>query len=226
MPPGTPTSHPKRPASEAFGFAVRHWPHVLLSPLLGFTWVTFLHEGAHAAAAVLQGGTVTELSIVPQPGSFGHMQYHFPPGAFASHALVSLAPYLMWAALAGLTSGVALFRPRLPHWLASTAYLWAFVVPLLDIANAAAGYLFGGPGDLKSALGPPDLLWAVALVGAAFVAFVVGFEVQRRLYRDRAVSLAAYVLLAGCGAGLVAVALWAIGPFEGEIARLMRLAGA
>jgi hypothetical protein len=186
-------------------FLRSHLFHLLISPVLGFTVVTLLHELAHAAAAIAQGGTVTELSIVPQAGSYGHMRYHFAAGSPAVRELVSAAPYLMWGTMAGIVVLIALASSRLPHAIASTLFLWLYLVPLLDIANAAIGWLVGAGGDLAHALGPPDQLGAGAMLCFAAAAYAATYFVQRRLYGNRALSAPAYVLISAvAGAGLFA----------------------
>jgi hypothetical protein len=180
------------PLRECGRFLRGHLAHVLLSPLLGFTLVTVLHEAAHALLVVAQGGRVVEFSFVPGGGNYGHVRY---AGAVAFPALVSLAPYLMWGAFALGTAALAWARPRLPFWLTSSLFVWAFAVPLLDIGNAAVGWLAGGSSnDLAHAFGRPgqlDLLGVGLLVVASLVA---GYFVQRRLYQERALSVAGYAL--------------------------------
>jgi len=180
------------PLGECARFFRGHLGHVLLSPLLGLTLVTVLHEAAHALVAAVQGGRVVEFSFLPGGGNYGHVRYE---GAVAFPELVSLAPYLMWGALASGTALVARVRPRLPFWAASSLYVWAFAVPLLDIGNAAVSWLGGGgANDLAQAFGRPVALDGLGVLALTAASIVAGYFVQRRLYGERALSLRGYAV--------------------------------
>lgn len=174
-----------------------HLPHLVVAPCLALTLVTFLHELAHAAAALVQGATVTSFRFLPGAESFGHMSYEPPAGSFFVPALVSLAPCLLWSTFAGGAAVVALFRPKLPYAFASTLFVWFYVVPLLDIAMAVAGWILGSENDLTNALGRSGLLDAFAVALAAPVVFATSFLVQRGLYGERALSVPGYLLVSG-----------------------------
>ena len=183
-----------------------HWLHLLLAipAVVGFTVV---HELAHCAAVWIQGGQVTEFVWLPSPGEWGHMRYEFQRGVVYSPQFISLAPYLCWLLLCLLTGALSL-RPRpWPFWFASTLFVWCFIVPLADIANAALPYLvWTSDNDLLHAFGQPALSIAAVLGIGATVLVCLGFPIQRRLYRERAVGLGAYSLLAACGAvGIIAI---------------------
>jgi hypothetical protein len=191
-------------------FARGHWIHLLLAPLLGLTLVTFLHECAHAALVLVQGGQLLDFSFLPSARGFGYVSYNFPPGADYSVVAISLAPYLMWTAIAAATLLVALLwripgrpeRPEgargtgIPFWAASTLFCWFFAVPLGDCAMACAGYLLGARNDLFHALGPPDEGIALVLALLGVYALLLGFGLQRLLYRERSLSLWGYGTLA------------------------------
>lgn len=164
-------------------------PHVLVAPLLLLVGVTFLHELAHAGVALALGGRVNELVFLPDGQAFGHMRWDAPPGAgFVDHALVSVAPYLMWSAVAAAVLAFAALPNRL-HWLAaSTLFLWGYVVPLGDIA----GNLFAGAGDLYVP-GPDGLLVQGVGAGLLLVAAALGYWLQRRLFGERAVGVGGYL---------------------------------
>lgn len=191
-------------------FLLLHLPHLVIAPCLALTLVTFLHELAHVTAALAQGATVTAFRFLPSTESFGHMSYEPPPGdAFFSPELVSLAPYLMWGTFASAMAVIALFRPRLPYAFSSTLFVWLYVVPLLDIAMAVAGWVSGAPNDLTSALGGAGLEGAfLGLIAAPFV-FAASFLVQRGLYGERALSIGGY-LLVSCAAAIALAAFLAI----------------
>lgn len=190
--------------TRAARFSLLFAPHVLIAPLAFFLGVTFLHEVAHAAAALALGGRVTELAFLPGAENLGHMRWDPPagaPGWFGE--VVSVAPYLMWSGFAAATIVVAALPNRL-HWLlASTLFFWWYVVPLGDIG----WNLLSGGGDL--ALGGLDGLF-LQLVGsiALVVAYAIGYFVQRRLFGERAVDVAGYVAssaLVGGASGIAGV---------------------
>lgn len=176
-----------------------HWLHLVIAPLLGLTMITLLHELAHAAGVILQGGSLLELRFLPTATAFGFVRYTFPPNAAFSAEAISLAPYLMWVCLAHLALLVALLWSSIPFWAASTAFLWLFAVPMGDCAMASVGYLLGSRNDLYHALGPTsvDMALMIALTGA--VAFLLGFGLQRLLYRERALRWGGYSMLVLAG---------------------------
>ncbi len=164
-------------------------PHVLVAPVLFFVGVTFLHETAHASAALAVGGRVHEMVFLPGGDALGHVRWDPPPGAgWIEHTLVSLAPYLMWSAFAAAVIAFAALPNRL-HWLAaSTLFVWGYVVPLGDIA----ANLFAGSGDLH--VPGPDGLAVQAAGGALLLAgAVIGYPVQRRLFGEHAVGIGGYL---------------------------------
>jgi hypothetical protein len=189
-------SSPARYPAELLRFARWHWIHLLLAPLLGLTMVTFLHECAHAAVVLAQGGELLDFSFLPSARGFGYVSYNFPPGADYSAAAISLAPYVMWSGLAATALLVALLWRSISFWAASTLFCWFFAVPLGDCAMACAGYLLGADNDLFHALGPPDEVIALVLMLLGLYVFLLGFGLQRLLYRERALSPLGYATLA------------------------------
>lgn len=184
-------------------FARWHWVHLLLAPLLGLTLITFLHELAHAALVLVQGGQLNDFSFLPSTSGFGYVQYSFPPGVSYSAAAISLAPYVMWACFAGLALLLGLLWRTIPFWAGSTAFLWLFAVPMGDCAMACVGHLAGAHNDLYHALGPPDELTALLVMSVATFAFLLGFGLQRLLYRERALSLWGYSALVVAGFAVI-----------------------
>jgi hypothetical protein len=180
---------------ESVSFLRRNWLHLAIAPLLAITLVTFLHESAHAVAVLAQGGTLLEFSFLPSATDFGHVRYTFPEGAFYVYELIALAPYLMWGSLATLGVMLAILPLRWPHAIASTVFVWLYVVPLLDIAYQSVLWVGGSRNDLRNALGPPDVFAEIGIVFSAGVCFAIGWIVQRRLYRENGLSLAGYLFL-------------------------------
>ncbi len=204
----TPTQARLRVVFRFWGYLA---PHVLLAPALCFG-VTFLHEMAHVGAALSLGGVVTDFSWLPGPANLGHMQWEAPGGADAfDHALVSVAPYLMWSVFA-LAVMLLSFVPNRFHWsVASTLFVWGYAVPIGDIA----GNLSAGRGDL-AAPGLEGLLVTAAGSVAVLIAWGLGWLVQRRLFPDAKLGalgyLATTVVMGGAwgiaaASGLVAVTI-------------------
>jgi len=167
-------------------------PQIALAPALFFVGVTFLHEAAHAAVALALGGTVTEFAFLPGPQALGHVRWQPPTGAPAWMGdAVGVAPYVMWSLVAAATIALARLRVRLNRWVAAAIFFWCYFVPLGDIA----WNLYGGRGDL--AVGGIDGL-IVQVIGsvALLVAFALGYDVQRRLFRERAVGPGGYLVCA------------------------------
>jgi hypothetical protein len=165
-------------------------PQIALAPALFFIGVTFLHEAAHAVVAVALGGTVTEFAFLPGPQALGHVRWQPPPNAPAwMGEAVSVAPYVMWSAVAGGTLLLAGLRIPIHRWIAAGIFYWCYFVPLGDIA----WNLYGGRGDL--AVGGADGLLVQAIGTVALLgAFALGYGVQRRLFRQYAVGVGGYVV--------------------------------
>jgi hypothetical protein len=167
-------------------------PQLALAPALFFVGVTFLHEAAHAVAAIALGGKVTEFAFLPGPHNLGHVRWEPPPHAavWVGDA-VSLAPYVMWSLLAGATVALAWRRVHLSRWAAAAIFFWCYFVPLGDIA----WNLYGGQGDL--AIGGIDGVVVQAIgTTALLAAFALGHLVQQRLFGERAIRIAEYLVCA------------------------------
>jgi hypothetical protein len=185
-----------RPSADRGGwqtlrFCLFFSPHLLAAPVVLVLGVTFMHELAHAAAALAVGGAVTDFALLPGQGYLGHVRWDPPPGAgWVEDGLVSLAPYLMWSTMAALVCATAAFPNRL-HWMvAASLYLYGYVVPIGDIAW---NLYVAGTSDLV--VPGPEGLFAQAVGSLLLVgAYVVGFWVQRRLFGDRAVGMLGYLV--------------------------------
>jgi hypothetical protein len=187
---------------ELLSFFKSHWPHLLIALPAAFL-ITIIHESAHAAAVVLQGGELLEFSPWPSEGEWGHVEFKFASGSNFSPAAIALAPYAVCLAACALAWLLAMRRKAYPVWLASLIFIWLYVAPLGEIANAAVPYLGGESNDLTEPFGPPTAgkwLGVIALIG---VSSVLGFPLQRRLYGVRALSGQAYMIL--CVATLAAL---------------------
>ena len=184
-------------------FFTGHWLHFLLAIPGALLW-TILHEAAHALAILLQGGQVTKFVWLPTPGRLGYVEYNFPNHPFSRFA-IAIAPYAFWLILMLIAGALSLRARPYPYWIASTIFIWMFVVPFGDIAWAARPYLFesGNMNDLTHAFGPPTRLVSmlIGLFGVASVVF--GMIVQQRLYHERALSGVSYTLMALVGLALL-----------------------
>lgn len=217
---GTESTLPWSSASD--GTLTRTWrfcalqvPHVLLAPVLLFFYGTFLHELAHVAAALAQGATITSFRFIPNAYSTGLMTYEPPATGHFEGVFVSLAPYVMWSIFAMAVIAVAALPNRLHPALSSTLFIWGFAMPIGDIAwNLSGGIM--GYGDLAGSGPLAPLLHGTCLL-LLFVAYIVGFWVQRRLFGPDAITFAGYlvatvVLGAGFGmAGVLGYSFWEMG---------------
>jgi hypothetical protein len=181
-----------------------HWPHILIAipAAIGFT---ALHELAHCVAVWVQGGRVTEFAWLPTAAEWGHMRYTFPAGAHYSETAISLSPYVFWMAGCLLAWILARRRAGWPFWAASIIFVWLFIVPLADMANTVFPYVLGdAQNDLSRALGgPASPLFTGAVVVCGVLATGLGFALNRRLYRERAIGFPAYCVLAAAATLIV-----------------------
>lgn len=188
----------KRFFLDLLGFLKGHWIHLVLM-IPAFFVVTLAHESMHALAVITQGGTLHEFIWLPSGGEWGHVTYSFPFGLEYNEQLVSLAPYIGGSVLC-LISMVAAIKSW-PYWMASTLFIWCFVVPLADMVNAAVPYLLRSEeNDLYSAFGPPQLWYSFFAVSIAVLIVFLGYLLQRRLYRIRALGIPCYLVFVGCAA--------------------------
>ena len=186
----------KRVLHDLAAFFKGHWPHFVAAIPAAIAF-TALHELAHCAAVWIQGGNVTDFAWLPSAAGWGHMSYLFPQGVQYSRRAIMLAPYAFWAGSCLLAGALASRRAPWPFWAASTIFVWLFIVPLADIANTAIPYvLWNTFNDFHRAFGPVGLSFSVLAVVLGLLASWYGYLLNRRLYRDRAVGLPAYCVLA------------------------------
>ncbi len=179
---------------EILRFCKRQW-FVLPAVIPALVLYTLFHEAAHAAAVVLQGGRVVEFVWLPTGGLWGHIRYHFGDDNYSAVAIAA-APYVMWLAVSTFAAVLSLSRRKFPFVLASFIFFWLYVAPAADIANTAFPYVWGSRNDFFSVFGGPSPS-ATAILAACCLAYVAaGFVVQRRLYRQDALSGRAYLALA------------------------------
>ena len=179
---------------EIWVFLKRHWIQgLLLVP--GALAVTVVHETAHAAAVMVSGGEITQFVVIPVGLEWGHVAYRFPAGVVPPSRWIALAPYLLWVFLSLWV--LALSRRARPFSRSAAPFLWIwlYVVPLADVANAAFPYLLGGDNDFRTAFGAPGIAAWLGIGLAGWMVCLGGYPIQRRLYRGDALSAAAYGVL-------------------------------
>lgn len=188
-----------RPSSDIWRFLKSHWPHIVLA-IPGAIVVTAFHETAHCVAVWLQGGTVTSFVCLPSRGKWGEMRYEFAASVPHSGELIAIAPYIASLALCLVAMVLAARGRRWSFSVASAIFVWLFIVPVADIANASIPYLFrNAANDLRQAFGEVNLTPWVLAVTMTMALVAVGYWIQSRLYRERAVRLPAYGILAFAG---------------------------
>lgn len=143
---------------------------MLLAPALMFLG-TAVHEGTHAAAVLLAGGTVDDLVLVPTQlptgWVFGYVSYADAPEG----PLVPLAPAVV-STLVALVTSLLLARAR-PTVPARVALLFGVVLPLVDVSMSAAALFAGHPAaDWTQALAGREQVVALVLI-PYFAAFSV-----------------------------------------------------
>jgi hypothetical protein len=169
------------------------WHLLLLAP--GLLLATLLHEAAHAAAVVLQGGRVEQFAWIPSLHEWGYVTYRFPKGVAHSEFAISIAPYLVVLGLAGLATLPSIRRRPWSYRVASVWYIWGFLVPLAKIANTVFAWLVGADNDLAQAFGRPTLGAFIAVGCVVAGCLFWGGWLQRRLYREGALGFGAYAIL-------------------------------
>jgi hypothetical protein len=76
-----------------------------------------------------------------------------------------------------------------------------FIAPLADIANAVIPYLlWNSYNDFYQAFGPANISFSIAALLSGGVFALYGYLINQRLYRERAIGLPAYCLLAATAA--------------------------
>lgn len=193
-PDGNPSRKFGKIGAEIWAFLKRHWIQgLLLVP--GALAVTIIHEAAHAAAVMASGGEVTQFVVIPGRREWGHVAYQFPPGVVAPSRGIALAPYFLWVFLS-LWALTLSWRPRpVSRSAAPFLWIWLYVVPLADVANAAFPYLLGGDNDFRTAFGAPGIAAWLGIGLTGVMVCLGGYPIQRRLYRGDALSSAAYGVL-------------------------------
>jgi len=168
---------------------------------------TVLYEAAHALAIMLQGSQVTKFVWISSPARLGYVEYNSPDHPFSRFAIV-IASYAFWLILMLIAGALSLRARPYPKWVASTIFIWMFVVPLGHIGWAARPYLFEAvnANDLTDALGPPTRMVSMLIVLFGIASVVFGRIVQQHLYRERALSAISYTLMAVVGLALLKTA--------------------
>lgn len=153
-------------------FLSTQWPWALLTPLLMLLGTT-LHEGAHALGALVSGGHVERLDLLPtfERGHFRFGQTQWS-GLEDRPGLALVFPFLLahgHAALGALAS--ARFVGRVGRVLFFTSSL----LPMLDVAQLQAGLWLGSRtadlGRLSTELASAARLSLPLLLGLAVLSW-------------------------------------------------------
>ena len=193
-------------ANDLLRFLKTHWIHFILI-IPGLIAVTIPHEAAHSLAALLQGGRIIEFKWLPSSGEWGHVQYSFAADADYNQAVISLAPYIMWIAACLAAGLLALRRKPWSSTAAGFIFIWLFVVPVADIANAVIPYVMTNKdNDLYQAFGDISLQFVLTAAAAGIAFSAYGWLLNRRLYRENALGLPAYITLAAAAAAIACAA--------------------
>lgn len=181
----------------------RVWIPVAL--ILGPAW-TAVHEGAHALAAISQGGELREWSIVPgrTPDGlfcFGYVYYSVVSG----EALVLLAPTIA-SFLIALPASIALRHT--PEGRASRfAFLMAVLFPIADISLATNALVSQNEeADMPRVVGGSGLLVVPLLLAALLCAGLLARPAFERHFRT-GFTVVEYVAL---GSAVLFLAPWAV----------------
>ena len=171
----------------------------------GVVLITLLHEGAHAAAVLMQGGEVTEFVWLPEAERWGHICFRFAHKDFSA-AAISMAPYGMWVTVS-LTAGLlSLLRRRWPFAAASWIFVWLYAAPLGDAAYAAFGWVNGSRNDFYHAYGQARAVHVVAIAAVVLLAAGWGSWCSGVCTASRHCRQPAYAILAA--AALAALSMF------------------
>ncbi len=109
---------------------------------------TARHELSHALGAVIQGGEVLDMAIVPSYSETSGLRWGWVTVTnVSSWTLVSVAPYGVGLILA-LCTLLILKKTRLPRWVRLNCVILGVLSPLLDLAYNYAKLFWTRHGDL------------------------------------------------------------------------------
>ena len=118
--------------------------------------------------------------------------------------VILLAPYVLYLGMNLLAGLMALWCRALPFPVASTVFVWLFIVPIADIANTAVPYaLWNTFNDFHRAFGPSSPVVSAALLGSGLLASWYGYWLNRQLYGPQTLGVPSYCALAAAGMGVV-----------------------
>ncbi len=182
--------------SEILRFLRRHLVHLLLF-VPGISILVTVHESTHAVVALARGGTIQEIHLLPTRHNWGGNVSYKLPGAPKTSWDVSLAPYMVCLALAVLTTGIAVRRAPKSYFVASSWFVWGFIMPLEDLLNTALMWSQGAHNDFYEALGPSSPVGIFGTGTLIILCAAWGGRVQTGLYSDEKLSGRAWFALSG-----------------------------
>lgn len=170
-------------------FVRAHLKWLWLAPAVAFCG-TVVHELVHCAAAVLTGGTLTELHVLPTHFE-GRFVFGFMEATGQDEAWTKVAPALVSACVA--TFAYAWLAELKPGRAAKACFVFFYVVPLFDVSMA----VMGAAWHVETA----DLWVLAEHLGALEAAAVVFFAAHvwnvPRLFRDENLTANQVRLLTG-----------------------------
>lgn len=188
-------------------YVYQHRLHMLLL-LPGSILFTIIHEAAHAVMVWFQGGKIIQFIWMPTYARnefaqwewlWGYISYEFLEDQVYSDFLIASAPYILMLGLMLFAAITSLRRKPYAFWLASTLFIWLYVVPNMEIMNELLPWLLGYRGDFWSAFGEAgQFAWIMTVVWLLLVS-IIGFWVQQALYRQQALSPLTYSIFFSTG---------------------------
>lgn len=114
---------------------------------LYLTLGTIRHEGSHALVALLEGGDVYLLLVVPTPAGWGGVAMN---PEYVGGWAVNAAPYLAAAFFYAVFFALLMLRPFRRHWLWLNLVIVGPLSSLIDTANNYLAVLLVGKGDFAN----------------------------------------------------------------------------
>lgn len=146
-------------SGRTLSFIATHWAWALLAPVLMLVGTT-LHESAHALGALLAGGTVEGLVLLPSLGVNGLIFGRTEWSGIAEGPAADLAkssPFILAHLHAALG---ALVSARFPGRVGRVVFFTSSLLPMVDVSMLHAGLFLGSRSADLARLSPPAALAA------------------------------------------------------------------
>jgi hypothetical protein len=176
-------------------FLKKNWWHVILL-IPGVTFITFLHEFAHAVAVKIQGGKVIEFVWFGDTNHWGHVRYSFPKGVEYNDMVISLAPYGSALVLFLIGCSLAFFFKDKIYLLSSFIFVWHIILPIAEIAHALLPYSFyNAENDFHHAFGISEWYYAFIALIYIILACLISYYKHKILFGSNAMPLIWFLCL-------------------------------